>query len=190
MKKPQIDCQKAAKYIQFAAKRYGFKLNGFCLIGIRGYYLDSMGQPAKNDRGQYDDAIVVFSSNTVSAWNANTDPSRYRDGVATLCPGVHLYRPGNHGISRPGGGYPAFRPATEDEGLPVTRDGENGVSRGIAINIHRGGENSTSSLGCQTIPPEEWDQFYAAVKAQLKAFPRKKFHYVLIDETEFRADAP
>lgn len=199
MKKPQIDRAKAEQYLQFAETKYGFKFDGFCVLGIRGYYLDSMGKPGENERGEYDDALVVFSSKAVtgvpqiervivvSAWNANTDPSRYRAGIATLCPGVHPYRPGNHGISKPGGGYPAFRPATPDEGLPVTRDGEKGIKRGIAINIHRGGESTTSSLGCQTIPPAQWSQFHAAVHAQLKALGRKQFDYVLVEETAFRA---
>jgi lysozyme len=188
MKRPKIDHQTALKYLAFAAGKYGFRLNGFCVLGIRGYYLDSKGRVGKNERGEYDDALVVISSKSISAWNANTDPSRYRPGIATLCPGVHKYRPGKHGISKPSGGHPAFRPATPDEGLPVTRDGQSGISRGIAINIHRGGESTTSSLGCQTIPPEQWAQFHAAVHVELKAHSLKTFDYVLIEETAFRAE--
>lgn len=153
----------------------------FFLVGVRGYYRDTMGVPGKNDRGIYDDAIFVVGPDTFASFNANTDPSAWREGVASLVPGVHWYRPGNHGITRPGGGYPAFRPATKGEALPVRRDGHPGISDGIAINIHKGGYNTTSSLGCQTIHPSQWDAFHALATLQLKKAGMTKFPYVLID---------
>ena len=152
------------------------------VIGIRGYYLDTMGRENANDRGIYDDAIFVLSDNVYAAYNANVDPSAFRKGVASLKPGVHWYRPGNHGISRPGGGYPAFRPANPQERLPVTRDGQTGDFWGIAINIHRGSHNSTSSLGCQTIHPSQWDGFQSLVMTELKRAGMKKFPYLLAVE--------
>lgn len=151
------------------------------LVGVRGYYRDTMGEPGKNDRGIYDDAIFVVGPDTFASFNANTDPSAFKRGVASLIPGVHWYRPGNHGISRPGGGYPAFRPATKNEALPVRRDGQPEISEGIAINIHRGSTSGTSSLGCQTIPPAQWDAFRSLVMLQLKKTGMKMFPYVLID---------
>lgn len=151
-------------------------------LGIRGYYRDSMGAAGRNDRGIYDDAIFIVSQNTFAAFNANTDPSVTRPGVATLVPGVHLYKKGKHGITKPGGGYPAFRPATKDEALPVTRDGETGVKEGIAINIHKGSRNSTSSLGCQTIYPEQWDAFQTLAYSELTRFDEKIVPYVLVDD--------
>lgn len=152
------------------------------VVGIRGYYRDTMGKPGQNDRGIYDDAMFVVSPTHFSAWNANTDPSVFRKGIATLMPGVHRYKRGKHGITRPGGGYPAFRPATKGEALPVTRDGVTLPEPGIAINIHRGSTNSTSSLGCQTIPPKQWDAFYAAVDGEMKRHGVTSFPYVLIDQ--------
>ncbi len=150
-----------------------------CLVGIRGYYLDTMGEKGTNDRGIYDDAIFVVSPSVYAAFNANTDPSVFRKGIASLKPGVHLYRQGRHGISR-GPGYPALRPATKNEGLPVTRDGEpDGV--GIAINIHRGSNNTTSSLGCQTIPPAQWDAFIALVYSEMKRYNQKTIPYLLVE---------
>ena len=154
------------------------------LVGVPGYYWRSMGDPNSNDRGIYDDGIFVVSPTAFVSFNANTDPSRYRQGIATLLPGVHPYRPGNHGISRPGGGYPAFRPATRGEALPVKRDGENRVpsSRpGIAINFHKGSKATTSSLGCQTLPPAQWDEFYAIVRAEMKRHGLSRFEYILLD---------
>ena len=150
------------------------------LVGVRGYYRDTMGASGKNDRGIYDDAVFVFGPGAFASFNANTDPSAFKAGVASLVPGIHWYRPGNHGISKPGGGYPAFRPATKNEALPVRRDGQSDISQGIAINIHRGGNGTTSSLGCQTIPPAQWDAFHALLTLQLKKAGLKSFPYILL----------
>lgn len=149
------------------------------IIGIRGYYLNSMGVAGKNDRNLYDDAIFVISPTVYATFNANTDPSPFRRGVASLVPGVHLYRKGRHGISK-GPGYPALRPATKNEALPVFRDGE-GVSIGYHINIHRGGNNTTSSLGCQTIPPRQWLAFQTLVYEEMDRYSQKTIPYLLIE---------
>jgi len=151
------------------------------LLGVRPYYRDTMGAPGKNDRGIYDDALFIVGPDTFAAFRANTDPSVHRPGIATLRPGIHWYRPGNHGISRPGGGYPAFRPATKNEALPVDRDGVVNPRPGIAINIHRGGRNGTSSEGCQTLQPGEWDAFHALLTREIKAVGMKQFPYILIE---------
>lgn len=151
------------------------------LVGVRGYYARTMGPTSGNDRGIYDDALFIVSPTHFSAWNGNTDPSVFRPGIASLVPGVHRFKPGNHGISRPGGGYPAFRPATPGEQLPVTRDGVVNPRPGVAINIHRGSNNGTSSEGCQTIPPKQWDAFYAALSGELKRHGQKTFPYILVD---------
>jgi lysozyme len=149
------------------------------VVGIRGYYCQSMGDPAKNDRGIYDDAIFVWSLSPVcAAFNGNTDPSRFRPGIASLVEGVHRYRRGMHGISR-GNPYPAFRPATKGEALPVRRDGETEISDGIAINLHRGGNSTTSSEGCQTIPPVQWDAFYSLLDGEMKRHKVSTFPYIL-----------
>ena len=149
------------------------------VVGVRGYYRDTMGKVGSNDRGIYDDALFIISPRHFSAWNANTDPSVFRPGIASLAPGVHRYKRGNHGISRPGGGYPAFRPATKGEELPVLRDGVHSPTPGVAINIHKGSKNSTSSLGCQTIPPHQWSAFYAALDGELREFKQASFPYLL-----------
>ena len=155
----------------------------FFLFGVRGYYRDSMGKVGVQERGIYDDAVFVVGPDVFAAFNANTDPSFFRKGVASLMPGWYPYRPGKHGISRPGGGYPAFRPATRGEALPVYRDGESGISKtpGIAIDIHRGGINTTSSAGCQTIHPAPWTAFHALVTMELKKSGLMTFYYGLIE---------
>jgi lysozyme len=149
------------------------------VVGIRGYYAQSMGGPG-NDRGIFDDCIAVLSPTAYATYNANTDPSHFRPGIASLVKGVHPYRRGKHGLSRPNGGYPAFRPATKGEVLPVLRDGETGISDGIAINIHKGSYNSTSSAGCQTVYPAQWNSFYALLDGELKRHDQKVFSYVLV----------
>jgi lysozyme len=155
----------------------------FLVGAIRAYYSTTFA-PAGNNRGVYDDAIFVIGKDTFAAFNANTDPSPFRHGVASLLPGCYPYKKGNHGISRPGGGYPAFRPATKREELPVRRDGEKQVPSarpGVAINIHRGGYNTTSSLGCQTLHPPQWDAFYGLVKLETNRRKLLQFWYVLAE---------
>jgi lysozyme len=149
------------------------------LIGIRGYYMNTMGAPGANDRGIYDDCICLAAPNLFLTFNANTDPSVFRESIATLIPGRHLYKPGKHKISGPNP-YPALRPATPDESLPVTRDGKEGIFKGIAINIHKGGYNTTSSEGCQTIYPDQWKEFIDNVYAQLKQFGQRYIPYNLV----------
>lgn len=151
------------------------------LLGVRGYYRRSMGDPERNDRGIYDDAVFLVTPHIVWRFNANTDPSVNRAGIATLRPGVHMYRKGKHGISKPGGGYPALRPATEGERLPVDRDGQQNPAPGVAINIHRGSRNSTSSEGCQTIHPDQWDEFIREVYAEMDRANVRTIPYVLIE---------
>jgi len=151
-----------------------------CLVGIRGYYKNSMGD-GKNSRNLYDDAIFVIGPECYIAFNANTDPSAlYKKNVASLCPGVYEYIKGQHGISgnRP---YPALRQYSD---VFVKRDGYNEVFKDSPnsrfwINIHRGGRNSTSSEGCQTIHPDQWDSFISTVYRIMKENFTDKIKYIL-----------
>jgi hypothetical protein len=196
MNKPKIDRQTAYaklppeicsddKLLELLAKQ-----NYVFIIAFRGYYQDTMGAPGKNDRGIYDDCMCVVSDRVFMTFNGNTDPSRFRPGIATLVPGVYPYRRAKHGITtHADGGYWAFRPATKNESLPVWRDGDvrlNGkgermTSEGIAINIHKGGYNTTSSEGCQTIYPDQWDNFRDTVYDLMAQCSQEKILYVLAD---------
>lgn len=166
-----------------AWRKGGFEapLPAVYVVGIRGYYEDTMGKKGANDRGIYDDALFVIGPKSFAAFNGNTDPSAWRQNIATLVPGIHFYKEGKHGISRPGGGYPAFRPATTNEELPVTRDGVKVPWPGVAINIHKGGYGTTSSEGCQTIFPDQWDDFHDLLSGLLKQSDTKRFPYILIE---------
>lgn len=174
MNRPKISLQEVLKRMPEEVLEEVF------LVGFRGYYQDSMGVPGQNDRGIYDDCICLIGPNHFATYNANTDPSVFRKGIATLLPGRHLYKKGKHGISKPGGGYPAFRPATDGETLPVTRDGQHGISQGIAINIHKGGYNSTSSEGCQTIHPDQWQEFQPTTYKLMEQFGQRFIPYYLV----------
>lgn len=173
MNKPKLTQAEALKIMN---KNYLFAVD-VKLLGLRGYYKKTMGNPVKNDRGIYDDAIFILSPDIFAAFNANTDPSNFRKGIANLKNGLWWYKPGKHKITSPTG-YPALVQAAP---VTVLRD-EVGEDTGwFGINIHKGGYNTTSSLGCQTIYPMQWDSFINTVYDQLKRYDQKKVPYVLIE---------
>ena len=155
------------------------------LLGVRGYYRDTMGIPLVNDTGVYDDAIFLVSPTAFSSYNANTDPSRDHPQVATLKTGVWIYRVGIHGLSRAkdkqyralvqGAPVTVNRAATNPGGLRKDDTGWFG------INIHRGSINSTSSEGCQTIYPLQWEAFIAAVADAMERAQTSTIPYVLVE---------
>lgn len=129
------------------------------VLGQRGYFRDSMGVVGRNDRGEYDDAIFIVSPELYLSFNGNTDPSRYRDGhgegsskgMASLAPGIWTYKRGLHR-----GQYMAL--VQRVEAFDVIRDAKGDDYHDLGwhgINIHRGGKTTTSSLGCQTLPPNQ-----------------------------------
>ena len=154
------------------------------LVGIRGYYKNTMGKKNSNDIGIHDDGIFLVAPEAYATFNANTDPSVLRPGIATLVPGVHEYRKGKHGISK-GAGYPALRPATPGEKLPVrrwnARTKDYDYDTGTAINIHKGSYRSTSSEGCQTIYPAQWSGFINLVYEEMSRHGQKTIPYLLIN---------
>ena len=163
------------------------------VVGLRGYFKE-IGVAGANDRGLYDDAVFIDSPRVTAAFNANTDPTGFRagagtgegKGLATLNSGawfVHMFAD-HHGATSPG--YPALCQRAGD--VTVTRDGTppyQDTGR-FGINIHRGSYNSTSSEGCQTIHPSQWDSFIATAQAQAQLyFPdswkERVVPYVLFD---------
>ncbi len=178
MNRPNLTKQEVADIIS----KSGFIINeSVYVMAIRGYYKNSMGKPGENDRGIYDDAMVLIGPDYFQTFNANTDPSKHTPNVAKLVPGLHYFRKGKHGISRPGGGYAAFRPDTVDESLPVTRDGKTGIHKGIAINLHSGGEVYTNSAGCQTIYKPQWLEFQTKAYDLLTKEGQRRLPYLLIE---------
>jgi lysozyme len=176
--KPKLTQVDALKEIaKFSLQGYDLKI-----LGVRGYYKQTMGNPVQNDRGIYDDAIFLISPDHFSSWNANTDPSVTRKGVAVLKPGgPYLYKLGMHNMKHP---YLALRQYGR---VTVIRDQQGEETDTPAapfyIDIHKGGFNTTSSLGCQTIHPTQWDAFLATVKDQLKRHNQIIVPYCLIDQS-------
>lgn len=179
----------------------GCNLKHACWLAIRGYYLDSMGQAGKNDRGLWDDAWALYSpQHGVITYRANTDPTGFRPGTGTgaskgravLAPGVWLYGAGPHKGRR------AFRQCRK---VVVMRDMIGGGSyqhAGMhAINLHDAPGNSTSSEGCQTAPRPQFQiiqpMFVQWLEEANNPWDRndwgqkcRAFEYVIIEETERR----
>ena len=143
------------------------------LVGVRGYYRDSMGAVGRNDTGIYDDAIFVVSPNAFASFNANTDPSVTRPRMATLTPGLWLA----HKI----GLHKSYRALSQQMGEVIVSRAGAGLDTGyFGINIHRGSERSTSSEGCQTIPPKQWEGFIALVEAEARRLHGLKWNSTVI----------
>lgn len=152
---PQSKPQWSMDKVKAILEREGVDTTKPAFLFVRGYYRDSMGKPGTNDRAIYDDAAFIYTPDYIQSFNANTDPTRYKHGVAMIKPGVYPYKQGWHKWGKPSG-HRAFRPATANEALPVFRDGIVNPNPGIACNIHRGSEHHTSSEGCMTFPPDQW----------------------------------
>lgn len=179
MIKPNSRPQQKRAVTENLLRKAGLQDPPLALVGIRGYYLDTMGAPGKNDRGIYDDAILLISKEAYVAFNANTDPAAYRKGVANLKPGLWQYKLGIHGLSKPKDKQ--YEALVQAAPVTVTRDQQGDDTGYFGINIHRGGYNSTSSLGCQTIFPDQWPAFIALVKSELKRTGLKTLPYLLVD---------
>lgn len=151
---------------------------GVVLLGLRrlggsiNVYDDRLAWIGKED-GEYHE------------FEANTDPSRYYERVATLVGNrCYDYKIGKHGYGRDVPAYDAFRqagPVLVDRyrlGHPFKRE-----PLGDTINIHRGGKMTTSSAGCQTLPPDRWDAFREQGYHLLTKYGRqKKFKYLLLND--------
>ena len=140
------------------------------LVAVRGYYRDTMGTPGKNDVGIYDDAFFLVSPTAFVSFNGNVDPSTERKHMANLKTGVWRYQIGKHK------GYKALVQAGK---VTVARYQEGDDSGYFGINIHKGGRLGTNSLGCQTVPPDQWPSFIALVESELKRHGQKVLPYVL-----------
>lgn len=149
------------------------------LLGIRGYYCQTMGDPSRNDRGIYDDCIALDAPEATLTYNANVDPSVARPGIANLAIGLWWYKIGTHGLQRPKAQQ--YTALVQASAVTVHRDREGADTGWFGINIHRGGYGTTSSLGCQTLWPDQWESFISTVKDHLQRHQQKRVPYVLIE---------
>lgn len=157
------------------------------IIARRGYYGDSMGALKQNDINIYDDAMWLVEEDRATAFNANCDPSRYVGTIASLKPGRYRYTPGTHNISKDPREHPHYEALVQAGPVTVVR--ANGVEESgiFGINIHCGGHGTTSSAGCQTIPPSQWgdlvthqpNDFMAQVHRALTRYGQNELTYIL-----------
>lgn len=181
--KPKIQPSRVVQLIE----RHGHSVEEekLVIVFVRGYYLDQMGRRGQNDRGMYDDGVALVGNDGVFAtFNGNTDPSKYESGIASVVPGSYRYKIGVHGLSKP----PARRylALVQKSEVTVARDGGETESGFFGINIHRGGENSTSSLGCLTLLPAQWPGFFDQVKRAMSRLGKQDVLVLLVDEAAER----
>lgn len=195
MNKPQLSASDVLKIVKTLGK--DMRANDrLCILAIRGYFRKSMGDPAKNDRGVYDDALFIVRRNgPVSPYNGNTDPSPlFRVGLASLKPGTWRFCPKKHKINSPLG-YAAFG---QCEAVTVVRDGKGDDTGFFGINLHKGGIFGTGSEGCQTLPPDQWESFRSAIYGVLGTSvdavmrrpdgnPALGFNYILVTREQCEA---
>lgn len=173
----RLSQEESARYLLTAVQPHHDPVR---VVAIRGYYLNSMGKPGENDRGIYDDAMVLIGPNYFKTFNANTDPRVHEKGKGLLLPGWHLFKKGWHGYGKPSG-HQAFRTANAREVLPVLRDGQVGIKEGVTINLHSGGYTNTNSAGCQTIFKPQWDEFKKDAYLLMDKEGQKVLPYLLLE---------
>lgn len=192
--RPRMISSEARRIIE----HFGVDLNKYpCVnIAIPGYYLDSLGEKGKNDIGIYDDSISFYTQNVYASFNANTDPSRIKPNVATVKTDSAYYC---HIIGIHGGKTSQYPAICQREGpITVFRSGTENVAAGtkdkrgeclgngywvgyFGINIHKGGYNTTSSEGCQTIYPTQWDSYFELAKSEMiRAFGTSSYKKEII----------
>lgn len=145
------------------------------IVGVRGYYLRTMGKPYVNDRNLYDDAMFIITPQSLAAFNCNVDPSRYREGIATLVAGIYSVVKHRHK-----GKYKALQIVRDT----VKRDKRSGLDTGRhGINFHYGGDNDTWSEGCMTFPQSQYWQFQGLVYELMDTHGMREMKYLLVEES-------
>jgi lysozyme len=180
--KPQATLEQIEKIIEPYKSRLK-KSDQVILVGVRAYYRDSMGTTGRNDYGMYDDALFWVAPSALGAYNANTDPSRLgwnpnaQKFMARLRAGCWRYIEWKHKQQ-----YWAFGQGSNKVAVDrVKEDGtvaktETGV---FGINVHRGGSKGTSSEGCVTLVPNQWEQFKDQGYYLLDRFDQDEFPFIL-----------
>lgn len=119
------------------------------IVGVR-------GNEGPNRIGVFDDRcyVTLGAGTDIKTWKFNTDPTSQIEGRANLKPGVWKYRVGKHHIaSPPPKGRPGLVQAAE---VTVYRYGQGDDTGWFGINFHNVLGGTTSSEGCQTFNPDEW----------------------------------
>lgn len=171
-------------------------------LAIRGarQYIE-MGNKGVNDRRIYDDLILLVGSDVFMSVNANTDPNGWRKGhgtsestkgMASLKEGVWMMKKGYHK-----GQYLAFVQAQD---FTVLRDADSAVPESkiqlldgakvyedtgqFGIHFHYASDTSTSSLGCQTVPKEQYIPLRDLAFKLMDRYQMKTIPYCLTHESK------
>jgi hypothetical protein len=153
------------------------------LVLRRGYFMRTFGV-ARNTRGVYDDALFVVTPDAVLGFNANGDPSIERPRIARLIAGVYRYKQGIHNISKDPETHPHYPALVQAAPVTITRDGDDHTYTDyFGINVHRGGRHGTSSEGCVTVYPSQWDEFYSLVVTTMARYSRREIQLVVSDRS-------
>jgi lysozyme len=193
MTKPVLTLEQVAKYRPATVEEKVW------ILGIRG----AMDTDGVNQVGLYDDALFLITPKGVEGFNANTDPSRLLPGVAQLVCGTYYYKKGIHGLHHLDLTKPedqrllaqamqtgrdvsslTYWALRQDSDVTVMRTGDpnphtdNSQNR-FWIDIHRGGYNTTSSAGCQTIHPDQWPDFKSKAYEAMDVYNEARIPYVL-----------
>lgn len=184
--RPKINDAEVDKIARFY---FSDNLPPVLIVGVRGYFLNTVGRPGVNDLNVWDDAILVYENGQLlRTFNANTDPSKSKQNLAMLDPGVYQFYKGKHK-----GRILAFRAYPEGVRLPCKRQDFSGVWRKSlcsAINIHDGALYDTWSAGCQTIvnqpPHRQFNEFRDLVYTLMDRHRLETVTYLLIEESEMR----
>lgn len=154
------------------------------VLGIRGIDRNG-GAHETSNRRQYDDTMVVLNRNgTVTELRGSTHAGQV---TSSLVSSVGMIRSGNFDVvpNGPHGGAPSFHVQQNGSGtLPGIRDTNHDgrfsaaeiAQRNTmtAILFHTGTNDSPHSIGCQTLPPDEYRRFLGAVGS-------RGFSYTLVD---------
>jgi hypothetical protein len=103
--------------------------------------------------------------------------------MARLKPGVWTFRRLKHKMASPTG-YMAFGQGPDVVTVErIDRDGKTRQTETgqFGINLHRAGQNGTSSEGCLTVPVEQWAQFRNVLDDALDRTGAKTFPLILIE---------
>lgn len=154
------------------------------VLAVRGYFSKTIGEVG-NDINVYDDAHFIVSPLGISAWNSNVDPTRYgwnaKAGkyMARLSAGCWKFQSLIHR-----GKYQAFGQGDNLVKVDRVRADESvaRVETGLfGINDHLGGVNGTSSEGCMTHPPTQWNDYRKKLNEVLALASLKQFDFILVE---------
>lgn len=175
--RPKLELDNVLAHLQDKGLSDAVKDQPFYLVGIRGYYTKTFGDPLVNDRIYYDDALIIAGRGVYITFNFNTDPSIFKKGVAVL-KANEVYEVVRHN-HKGNALYPALQIVKDI----VIRDGSTAPDIGRhGINFHWDYEHySKFSLGCQTLPKSQWDEFQRLVYDLMRVDKLTTIKYVLID---------